>query len=938
MPRRLSFTRLSPEQQPLIFLASSFIGGLLTAAKFSLSIRVWLATAVALWAVALVCWLVHADGRLVTAMLLVGSVACGGTLWSLNATGVSETSFRKLIERGELSATEPVEIWGMLKAAPELAPDRIYLTVETERVASLMRERITNGVVQIVVPFTDAEARAEYDELALDYGRRVRVLANLMNVHGYRNPGAPDFDEMLEQRGFDASASVKSPLLIERLNDGKPETLAARLYGLLYRSRARAVTAIIRGFTQPTSGVLAAALFGNRHFLSRDTAEAFREGGTFHLLVISGLHVAMIAAVVLWLSQWLTRSRLLRYGAVILLMWCYALMVGAQPAVTRSVVMLTVVLFAHLIFRESAGANTLAAAALALLAWQPRDLFSAGFQLSFLTVLMIVTAAVPLATRLRHIGEWQPSALTPFPPRCSAPVRWLSELLFWNEGEFRKEMRRGPIRYRLEKARAARWLSSSRAGRAAQWCLASIGGTLLVTTCVQVGLLPLMISHFHRFSVVSPLANVIESLLMFALMIGGAIYLFVYAVSASLAAKLAIAINALGVFSARAANPLSQWRGASVRVPDYSATASVIIYSACFALILILIIALNWWNPFAKRTDAKGKRRKAAGRVLVYASAICLAVLLVLIVRHPVAHQYEEGRLSVTFLDVGQGDAIVISFPCGAMMLLDSGGRPPLGHTADENEAEEVFVEDRIGIGEAAVAPYLWSRGIKRLDLIAASHGHTDHTQGFTDLARSFDIGAALTGVIPASDGQFDIFRRAATEAHAPLRAIMRGGGFELDGVRVEALAPFPDEAGAPSSANNQSLVLRLTFGNRTFLLTGDIEREAEERLLAAGDVLHADVLKVAHHGSRTSSTEEFIKSVAPQYAVISVAAPSPFGHPHPEILERLQRSAARVLQTSACGAITISTDGSDLRVGTFVKCESGERSGGTASRSSGER
>src|SRR5204863_10140099 len=121
----------------------------------------------------------------------------------------------------------------------------------------------------------------------LDYGSRVRVLAYLGNTRSYRNPGAPDLDEMLEHRGYDAAGSIKSPLLIERLGDGKRNAALAWLYHL----RARMLAAILRSFTPPTSGLLAASLLGNRYFLDHKTGEAFRAGGTFHLLVISGLHV-----------------------------------------------------------------------------------------------------------------------------------------------------------------------------------------------------------------------------------------------------------------------------------------------------------------------------------------------------------------------------------------------------------------------------------------------------------------------------------------------------------------------------------------------------------------------------------------------------------------------------------------------------------------------
>ncbi len=937
MPRRLSFGRLTTQQQPLVYLTSAFICGLLAAHWFSVSMRLWLIAAVSVWLTALGCWLVRYDTWLLTALLLTGGVACGGVWWQVSEARVSDQTIRRLLERGELLTTEPVELWGVLTTVPELAPDRLYLSLEAEQAAALRQARTVSGTVQLVVSFHDAEARAEYDALALDYGSRVRVFVKLMNAHGYRNPGAPDFDEMLEQRGFDASASVKSPLLIEKLGDDQRRGGLSPLDRRLGHLRARAIAIMLRSFRQPTSGVLVAALFGNRHFLARDTAEAFRDGGTFHLLVISGLHVALIAAVVMFLTARLKAARWLRYGLVLALMWSYALMVGAQPSVTRAVVMLTMALMAQLLFRAAVGANTLAAAALALLIWQPRDVFNPSLHLSFLTVLMIVLAAAPLMSRLKRIGEWQPSALTPWPPRARPALRWLAEVLFWDEKAFRAEMEKAPIHYRLEKARLACWLSLSRTGRAAQWCLASMTVTLLTTICVQVGLLPLMIAHFHRFSIVSPLANVLDSLLMFVLMMAGGIWLFIYALHAGLALKLAGLINALGSATVSAANPLSGWRGASVRMPDYSPVMAGILYSSYFALILLLILALNWWNPLAQRADSQSERRKITGRRLVYAAMAVLLFLAALLVWHPAGHVYEPGRLSVTFLDVGQGDAMVISFPRGAVMMFDGGGQLPLRPGDDDDGDEEVFVEDRIGIGEAAVAPYLWQRGIGRLDLIAVSHSDTDHSAGFTDLVRSFSIGAALTGMIPASDEQFAPLQQALERAGVPLRVMQRGDSFELDGVRVAALAPFADETNAPRYGNNQCLVLRLSYGGRSFLLTGDIERQTEERLLAAGENLHADVLKVAHHGSRTSSIAAFIRAAAPQYAVISVAAPSPFGHPHAEVLERLQQSGAQVLSTSACGAITISTDGQDLKAETFVRCESAKQSGDKALRSSGQ-
>lgn len=910
MPRRLSFTRLSLSEQPLTFLSLAFIGGLFLAAHSPFAIRGWFITVLLWWLAAGACLL----KRQAAAMFLLfgGCFAVGGLLWAINEASIGQNRVRRLFERGELRADEPIEITGTLNISPELAPDRIYLSLEVESCATLGKAFRAAGAVQIVVPFNEQEeARREYDQLALDYGARIRLLGSLRDKGGYRNPGAPDFDEMLEYRGYDASGWVKSPLLIERLGEGRRSAILA----WLYRFRARAIADCLRSFKQPASGILTAALFGNRYFLSRGTAELFRAGGTFHLLVISGLHIAMIALVVLWLARRLSRLPWVQYALVMTVMWAYALMVGAQPSVTRAVVMLSIALIGQLLFRASLGANTLAASAIVLLAWQPRDLFNPAFQLSFLTVLMIVVFAAPLYQRLKRIGEWQPSAATPYPPRVPKAVRWAAEVLFWNEREFRREMAEAHVRFRLQKSRAARWLNRWRLQPALAW----IAVTLFTTTAVQAGLLPLMLVHFHRASVVSPIANVVEGVLVSCLMLLGSVYLLIEAIIGAAALRLAGVVNAFGALTVKAGEPLLAWRKASVRVPDWG-ESEAIVFAVYFAAVLLLIILVNEWNPFTKGDQPNDATRKQVGRIVVAAASGLLVILAGLLIVHPFAPEFERGRLSVTFLDVGQGDSMLLTFPQGRLMLLDSGGKITFGELEDAEDNEEVFIEDRIGIAEAAVMPYLWHLGIKRLDWIAASHADADHVEGFAEITRSFEIGQALRA--EAASPVLDRFDQAVAAAGLPMRRLKRGEALEVDGARIEVLSPVGYEESRALSDNNQSLVLRVSFGERSFLLTGDIEKAAEARLVSDVADLRADVLKVAHHGSRTSSTVEFLDRVNPQHAVISAAYPSVFGHPHPEVIEGLRERNARIWQTSQCGAITISTDGHDLRVQTFVKCE----------------
>ncbi|PYT03797.1 MAG: MBL fold protein, partial [Acidobacteria bacterium] len=187
--------------------------------------------------------------------------------------------------------------------------------------------------------------------------------------------------------------------------------------------------------------------------------------------------------------------------------------------------------------------------------------------------------------------------------------------------------------------------------------------------------------------------------------------------------------------------------------------------------------------------------------------------------------------------------------------------------------------------------------------------------------AKNFRVDAALVARAPSDDAEFVRFASTARDAGLPVYVVGRGDRLSFGAVEADVLWPplAPGAADSPSG-NNQSVILRLHFGRRTFLFTGDAEADAERALVAAGDDLRSDAVKVGHHGSRTSSTEGFVNASRPALAVVSVGQDSPYGHPHPEVLERWRASGAQVLTTGQRGTITVSTDGDDLKVETFVK------------------
>jgi competence protein ComEC len=355
---------------------------------------------------------------------------------------------------------------------------------------------------------------------------------------------------------------------------------------------------------------------------------------------------------------------------------------------------------------------------------------------------------------------------------------------------------------------------------------------------------------------------------------------------------------------------LSSFDWLSFRLPAYSGIGRWV-YFAYLAPMLLAAVGVRRWRPFdLKRSSPLGNRS------LSIATAAACVALAAIVVLHPFSKARPDGRLHVDILDVGQGDAALITFPTGETMLVDGGGR--MDYRSDGDETSEPFEPDRRSIGESVVSEVLWAKGLSRVDYVAATHADADHIQGLTDVVRSFRVGVVLFGRMPADDPDLAELYSEMLRRGVPGDVAARGDVLQIGDARVEVLWPPPAERGA--SANDDSIVLRVVFGSRAILLTGDTEREAEAGLLNSGGTLAADVVKVPHHGSRTSSTTEFVEAAGTRYAVISVGRRSPFGHPHPEVVERWRASGADLLTTGVSGMISISTDGRDMRLEQFVR------------------
>jgi competence protein ComEC len=337
-------------------------------------------------------------------------------------------------------------------------------------------------------------------------------------------------------------------------------------------------------------------------------------------------------------------------------------------------------------------------------------------------------------------------------------------------------------------------------------------------------------------------------------------------------------------------NTAAEWSAGAFRVPEPPPWVLLLFYVALAAAGLAVLAG-----------------RKRFWLRVPLSVAVSLAVVCAV---HPFAPALVNGAIELTLLDVGQGDSVFVAFPGGRTLLMDGGG--------SYGAARVGGVRTGLDIGEQVVSPYLWQRGIKRLDAIALSHAHNDHLDGLNAVLENFSVGELWYGREVKSPAFLALLERAKARG-TRLRQLQRGDRMEWDGVQVSVLWP---EAALPAETakNDDSLVLRLEYGSESFLLTGDVERPVEEALVASGAPLDVDFLKVAHHASRTSSTSEFLSASTPRVAAASFGEDNPFGYPHREVVTRLCAARVMFYRTDQDGAVSVRTTGHGVQAQSYAE------------------
>lgn len=620
---------------------------------------------------------------------------------------------------------------------------------------------------------------------------------------------------------------------IDKVEPGQGNPIWAGIY--IVKDRAR--DAIGRLVPDPEASLLQGILLGIESGIPADLYEEYNTTGTSHIIVISGSNITFVATLfALTFGRILGKRR--AYWFTIAGITLYVLLVGADAAVVRAGIMGGLFVTALYLGRRSTAYVSLFASALVLTLINPLALWDAGFQLSFAATLGLILFA-PAIERLFE------QSLT----RIVSQERARSGLRFLND-------------------------------------------VLILTLAAQILTIPLVVYHFGRLSLVAPLANLlilpvqppIMSLGAAAALIGVPALTGPLPFLEPLARALAWVPWLCLAYTNAVVRWMAGWPFASVEI----SRADTGWFMMAYVVITVSVWVWSRRQGTVRRFWVSLTERRSTpflvGGALVITILAWLAVL-----------QLPDGKLHVAFLDVGQGDAILITTPRGAQILIDGGPSPSTLTSALGREM-----------------PF-WDRS---LDLLVMTHPDADHITGLAEVLDRYHVDGWLDNGRPDDDTLYAECQRLLIEADVPRQVVRAGDLLQLESGIVLEISHPPQElmAGIESDPNNNSLVLRLVWDRASFLFTGDIEAEAEQLLVQSGQPLSASVLKVAHHGSGGSSTEDFLAAANPGYAVISVGADNRFGHPHQAVLERLnQLGDVTTLRTDEQGTIEFVTNGQQM-------------------------
>lgn len=635
-------------------------------------------------------------------------------------------------------------------------------------------------------------------------GDLIAVRGTLSRPQRERNPG-----------GFDAltyanAKGVQYQMFGEKVTKYGQRSMG--IYGIICDFRDRINMVYDAVFPPNDAGLVKAMVTGDTSGLDEDIRDLYGNTGIAHILAVSGLHTGILTFLGLWiLEKCVGINKRSASVAIMVLLGAYGVFAGGKISVVRAVIMMEVMLFGNIIYRDADVFNSLGLAAIIILLLNPYQLWDVSFQLSLVT-----TGGLILAGKYIMGGH-----------------TWKDNLIYG----------------------------------------------IQTGILVNIVSFPIVAWYFYKLPLLGCFANLLvlplTGILVGFAMVSGLVGL-VWAPGAYFLGGTVFVILKIyeGICRFFTAIPFSTFLLGKPSFPG------IVLYYT-----LLLIIFFWPW---------KGKS---------FAFGTNLLVLLLLIVGNRLVQ-----NTRIAFIDVGQGDCAVIHTYDNKTYIIDGGGKSE--------------IEFGQNTGVKSVIPYLESCGIGTVDGVFITHMDTDHALGCAELINFYKVENVYVANYQWADEElFEWISTLANERGAKMNYISAGEWAQINNkTTLECLYPYNGKILDDNNDNHGSLVLKLCIGEQSILFTGDVESEDEMLMMLSGVDLRADVLKVAHHGSKYSSTEKFLKAVGAETAIISCGENNTYGHPNVDTIWRLEDTHAAIYTTPTNGCVTLTTDGRDLNIKTMKR------------------
>lgn len=760
----------------------------------------------------------------------------------------------------QIQASTSLQMIGSITEPPDIDGDRVRFTLAAYEIEIMPKISSTNKeklAVQLTLATEDEISIAKTWQRGdiLSFSGVLEKPNTATNFEGF------NYRLYLQKQGIHWIVKVEGASAVTLLEKESFSPLAFLALVDLFRQHIGSI--IDELFPDWQGGYMKGLLIGITDDLSSDKYNQFTNLGMTHILAISGTHVAINIGLVFGLLRLLKVTRERAYSTVFWLLPIYVFMTGFSPSVIRAglMTMLGIFLLKRGLFKD--GLNTLSAVAFVMLIWQPYYLFNISFQLSF-----AVTAGIII--------------FTPF----------IKPYLLWLPSKIR--------------------------------------GGIAITFAAELISFPLTLYYFNQYSLLSMLANVALVPIISAVALPlGTISLLLGSLWLPLGKWLAFIVQWLNL----ATFSITKWLSELSGFMTYWKSPSML-----WLLFYYVMLYLMFYLPQRRNLEISSNLHSYDDTVPLeavninrerdkiqhvfkaghYAFFMTGFIIMLVIAYQPLNQQ---GIGYVQFTDVGQGDCILITTPSGLNVLVDGGGTVSFRKPKDAWRTRKVPYE----VGEKTVVPLLKKRGIHTLDIVIMTHADQDHIGGLQAVLSHFPVRALVMNGSLAKSKTLTKLLETALAKDIPIYSAYRGMGLALDPLTsIDFVYPKAEHDGTLpiiKDQNHQSIVFYLTMDGVRFLFTGDMDIAAENAIMAvekSPEKLQADVLKIAHHGSKTSTSVDWLKVIKPKLTVISVGRRNSYGHPYPKVVQHIDEQGIPIYRTDQNGEVQMRIAGGQLSIRTY--------------------